>query len=512
MVLILSRGAYCPKDRREHEGLLQLHREMEVGYCRLVTISTDNITDTNEFRTGVGAHWPFLSDPRRIIQKELDIAEYIDPQHNPMIPHTIVLEPGLVIYKLYIGHWFFDRPTVEDLRQDLRTVIRKCRPDWDITAPEMKAAWQQGRKELFYPYGKNYAQTISEQEQRNGYRLQTGTSGRSFRRTNANILMNRPTSLAMPGGLVWMWAAFVLMSGNAAEKIVQKELDKAEIGRVTSYRTKQIDGVSIFYREAGPKDRPTLLLLHGLPSSSRMFEALFSRLSDRYHLIAPDYPGFGHSDWPDPKKFAYMFDHIAEIMNHFTEALGLSRYTLYMQDYGVPVGFRMVLAHPERVEALIVQDGVAHNEGLGANWKTRREFWKDRAANEAALRTNLLSLQTTKTRHVGDDPNVALYDPDLWTDEYAFLNAPGQAEIQSDLFYDYRTNVDAYPKWQAWMQKTQPKLLVIWGRHDLSFDPGEPERYRKDVPNAEVHVLDAGHFALDTKADEIATLVRAFMK
>jgi peroxiredoxin len=164
MIVILSRGAYCPKDRRQHEGLLQLHREMEVGYCRLVTISTDNITDTNEFRTGVGAHWPFLSDPRRIIQKELDIAEYTDPQHNPMIPHTIVLEPGLVIYKVYMGYWFFGRPTMEDLRQDLGTVIRKCRPDWDITVPEMKAAWEQGRRELFYPYRKHYAQTISEQE------------------------------------------------------------------------------------------------------------------------------------------------------------------------------------------------------------------------------------------------------------------------------------------------------------------------------------------------------------
>ena len=164
MILILSRGAYCPKDRRQHEGLLQLHREMEVGYCRLVTISTDNITDTNEFRTGVGAHWPFLSDPRRIMQKDLEIAEYTDQKHNPMIPHTIVLEPGLVIYKIYMGYWFFGRPTVEDLRQDLRAVTRKCRPDWDIAAPEMKAAWQQGRKELFYPYGKNYAQTISEEE------------------------------------------------------------------------------------------------------------------------------------------------------------------------------------------------------------------------------------------------------------------------------------------------------------------------------------------------------------
>ena len=148
----------------------------------------------------------------------------------------------------------------------------------------------------------------------------------------------------------------------------------------TFYRTIQIDGLSIFYREAGPKDAPKLLLLHGLPSSSRMFEPLFARLSDRYHLVAPDYPGFGHSDWPDPKKFAYTFDHYAEIMNHFTESLGLSRYTLYMQDYGGPVGFRMALVYPERVEALIVQDAVANNEGLGANWKTRRAYWTDRVA------------------------------------------------------------------------------------------------------------------------------------
>ena len=279
----------------------------------------------------------------------------------------------------------------------------------------------------------------------------------------------------------------------------------------TLYCTVQIDGLSIFYREAGPKDAPTILLLHGLPSSSRMFEALFARLSDRFHLVAPDYPGFGHSDWPDPKTFAYTFDHYAEIMNHFTEALGLSRYTLYMQDYGGPVGFRMVLANPERVEALIVQDAVAHNEGLGVNWKARRAFWADRAVNESTLRTNLLSLEAARTRHVGNDPNVDRHDPDLWTDEFAFLSQPGQAEIQSDLFYDYRTNVDAYPKWQAWMRETQPRLLVIWGRYELSFDSGEPERYRKDVRNAEVHVVDGGHFALDTAADEIAALVQGFV-
>jgi len=278
-----------------------------------------------------------------------------------------------------------------------------------------------------------------------------------------------------------------------------------------SYRTIKVDGLSIFYREAGPRDAPVILLLHGLPSSSRMFQPLLTRLSDRYHLIAPDYPGFGHSDWPDPMQFAYTFDHIAKVMEDFTQALGLERYTLYMQDYGGPVGFRMALAHPERIESLIVQDAVAHNEGLGANWATRRAFWADRQAYEEKLRTNLLSLATTRTRHVGDDPHVELYDPDLWTDEFAFLNATGQAQIQSDLFYDYRTNVESYPKWQQWMQKTQPKLLVIWGKHDLSFDLGEPERYRKDVPHAGVHVLDAGHFALDTKADEIADLVCTFM-
>src|SRR5947207_7144345 len=211
----------------------------------------------------------------------------------------------------------------------------------------------------------------------------------------------------------------------------------------TWYRTIKVDGLNIFYREAGPKDAPTLLLLHGLPSSSRMFEPLLARLADKYHMVAPDYPGFGHSDAPTPKDFSYTFDNIAKVLDHFTEALSLAKYTLYMQDYGGPVGFRMALAHPDRVEALIVQDAVAHNEGLGANWKTRRAFWADRASHEAALRTNLLSLGTTRTRHVGSDPNPEKYDPDLWTDEYAFLNKPGEADIQSDLFYDYRTNVDS---------------------------------------------------------------------
>ena len=164
MIIVLSRGGLCPKDRRQNEGLIQLHREMEVGYCRLVTISTDNLSETNENRSGVGAHWPFLSDAGRVVQKDLDIAEYTDPVHNPMIPHVIVLEPELIIYKIYNGYWFFGRPTMEDLRQDLCAVTKKCRPDWDITTPEMKQAWQEGRKEQFYPYGKTFVQTVREQD------------------------------------------------------------------------------------------------------------------------------------------------------------------------------------------------------------------------------------------------------------------------------------------------------------------------------------------------------------
>jgi peroxiredoxin len=163
MIMMLSRGAYCPKDRRQMEGLLQLHRELEVGYCRLVTISTDNLLQTNESRAGVGAHWPFLSDPGRKVQKDLDIAEYTDPFHNPMIPHTLVLEPGLMIHKIYNGYWFFGRPTPDELILDLRTVLQKCRPDWDISKPDLQAAWARGEKDRFYPYGKTLAQVFAEQ-------------------------------------------------------------------------------------------------------------------------------------------------------------------------------------------------------------------------------------------------------------------------------------------------------------------------------------------------------------
>jgi pimeloyl-ACP methyl ester carboxylesterase len=280
----------------------------------------------------------------------------------------------------------------------------------------------------------------------------------------------------------------------------------------TIYRTTKVDGLSIFYREAGPKDAPNILLLHGFPSSSRMYEPLLTRLSDHYHLMAPDYPGFGHSDWPDPKKFAYTFDHVASVMDDFTQSIGLSRYTLFMQDYGGPVGFRMALSHPERVQAIIIQNAVAHVEGLAPSWKFLRSFWDDRAGAESSFRANFFSLETTRGGHIGKDPNPERYDPDLWTDEKAFLDKPGQADIQSDMMYDYRTNVDGYPKWRTWMREKQPPLLVTWGALDPLFDQGEAERYGQDVPKAEVHLLDAGHFALDTRAKEIAAFVGDFMK
>jgi pimeloyl-ACP methyl ester carboxylesterase len=279
-----------------------------------------------------------------------------------------------------------------------------------------------------------------------------------------------------------------------------------------TYRTIDVDGLPIFYREAGPATAPVLLLLHGLPSSSRMYEPLLTRLSDRYRLIAPDYPGFGHSAWPAPAAFAYTFDHLVEVMTRFTEILGLARYSLFMQDYGGPVGFRMAMANPERVDSMIIQNAVAHESGLTKLWRARRAFWADRATHEAPLRNNLLSLEATRKRHLGSDPAHERYDPDLWTDEFAFLSQPGQADIQAELFYDYRNNVAAYPTWQAWMQKSQPRMLVVWGKYDPSFDISEPEAYRRDIPDAEIHILNAGHFALDTEPDRIAGLVRAFLQ
>lgn len=287
--------------------------------------------------------------------------------------------------------------------------------------------------------------------------------------------------------------------------------DSTAPAHATRYATVKVDGLSIFYREAGPADAPTILFLHGFPSSSRMYEPLLQRLSAHYHLVAPDYPGFGHSDAPSAQDFSYTFDHLASIMAQFTEAIGLTHYVLCIQDYGGPVGMRLAIAHPERLQGLIVQNAVAHDEGLGPLWEKRKAFWRDRKQYEAELRQVFLSLETTRQRHIGTNPRPETIDPDRWTDEYRFLSLPGQADIQTDLFYSYQTNVASYPAWGEWLREQQPPSLVVWGRYDPSFQVGEVAAFKQDVPHAETHILDAGHFAIYDKPDEVAGYVEGFM-
>ncbi len=277
------------------------------------------------------------------------------------------------------------------------------------------------------------------------------------------------------------------------------------------YRTATVDGLKIFFREAGPANAPIILLLHGFPSSSRMFDSILPVLGRRYHLIAPDYPGFGHSDAPDPKTFAYTFDHLTAVTDDFASQLGLTRYTLYLQDYGGPIGFRIAMKHPERVQGIIIQNAVSHDVGLSPLWETRRAFWRDRKSNEAALRANFLSFDSVRGRHVGSDPHPETINPDFWSDEFAFLNRPGEADIQLDLFYDYQTNVQNYPNFQKYMKEHQPPMLVVWGRYDPSFTVAGAKAYADDIPTAAVHLLDAGHFALDQKSPEIVSLIETFM-
>jgi len=281
--------------------------------------------------------------------------------------------------------------------------------------------------------------------------------------------------------------------------------------RDIAYQTVQVNGLTIFYREAGLKDAPTILLLHGFPSSSRMFETLFPLLAARYHLVAPDYPGFGYSEAPDPKKFAYTFDHLAAIVDSFTSVIGLRQYTLYLQDYGGPIGFRLAMAHPEKVQGMIIQNAVTHLEGLSPLWDIRKAYWRDRAAHEDELRANFTSLEATRQRHIGTTPHPEGINPDTWNDEYAFLTRPGETQIQLDLFYDYQTNVASYPRWQQWLRDHRPPLLVVWGKYDPSFTVAGAMAYKKDVPGCQVILLDAGHFALDEASDQIAAYISSFL-
>jgi pimeloyl-ACP methyl ester carboxylesterase len=279
----------------------------------------------------------------------------------------------------------------------------------------------------------------------------------------------------------------------------------------TTYNHIKVDGLDIFYREAGPRDAPCILLLHGYPSSSRMFDPLLPLLSGKYHLIAPDYPGFGLSEAPPPANFAYTFEHIAKLIDDLTTELGLSHYALYLQDYGGPIGFCIAVEHPERIQTLIIQNAVVHEEGLSPVWAPRRAYWANRAEHEPKIREALLSVAAGVARHVGPRPNLERFNPDLWMDEIAFLKQPGEDTIQLSLMYDYQTNVAAYAKWQAYLRDQRPPTLVVWGKFDPIFTLDGAHAINREVPSAEVHILDAGHFALEERAADIAVLIDRFL-
>ena len=282
---------------------------------------------------------------------------------------------------------------------------------------------------------------------------------------------------------------------------------------VVLHKTVKVGDLDIFYREAGPKDAPTVLLLHGFPTSSQMFRNLIPALADKYHVVAPDYPGFGHSSMPPRDKFAYTFDNLAKVIDEFTEKLGLTKYALYVQDYGAPVGYRLAVAHPERITAIVVQNGNAYDEGLDNDfWKPIKAYWKEPNSKEKrdALR-GLLTYEATRWQYTHGVKNPELVSPDGAAHDQFLLDRKGNDEIQLDLFLSYGSNPPLYPKWQDYFREHQPPMLIAWGKNDQIFPAAGAEPYKRDLKTLEYHLLDAGHFALETDGDEIAGLMRQFL-
>jgi pimeloyl-ACP methyl ester carboxylesterase len=278
------------------------------------------------------------------------------------------------------------------------------------------------------------------------------------------------------------------------------------------YKTAGIKGLDIFYREAGSPTNPTLLLLHGFPTSSQMFRNLIPQLADRYHLVAPDYPGFGNSSAPPVDKFNYTFDNLADVIDKLAETLKLERYGLYVQDYGAPVGYRLAVKHPERVQALIVQNGNAYEEGLRSDfWNPLRAYWKDRSDRNAEPLRKFLTYEATKSQYTKGARNVEHISPDGWTTDQYLLDRPGNDEIQLQLFYDYGSNPPLYPQWQSYFRKYQPPTLVVWGKNDFIFPAEGAEPYKRDLKNLEFNLLDTGHFALEEDGDLIAKYIGDFL-
>ena len=281
----------------------------------------------------------------------------------------------------------------------------------------------------------------------------------------------------------------------------------------THHRTIAIDGLDIFYREAGPKGAPTILLLHGFPTSSHMFRNLIPRLADDYHLVAPDYPGFGASSMPPIAEFDYSFERIAEVMDEFTQRLGLNKFSLYLMDYGAPVGYRIASRHPERIEALIVQNGNAYEEGLREFWDPIKAYWKSKTEdNRNALKESLLTLAATKWQYTHGVRNAEVIPPDNWFHDQYLLDRPGNKDIQLELFYDYGSNPALYPSWQGYFREHQPPTLVVWGKNDPIFPANGAHPYKRDLETLEFHLLDTGHFALEEDGDVIAGLIRDFLR
>lgn len=277
------------------------------------------------------------------------------------------------------------------------------------------------------------------------------------------------------------------------------------------YRHALVEGSRIFYREAGPRNAPTLLLLHGFPTSSHMFRNLIPALADRFHVVAPDLPGFGFSDAPDRKRFPYTFERLAGAIDGFVQAIGLERYAIYVFDYGAPVGFRLALAHPERITAVISQNGNAYEEGLSQGWNPIQKYWKEPTAeNRAALR-DFLTPEATRSQYLYGVPDETLVAPEAYALDSALLLRPGNDEIQLDLFLDYASNVALYPRFQEFFRTQRPPLLAVWGKSDPFFLPPGAEAFRRDIPEAEVRFFDTGHFALETHSREIADAIRDFL-
>ncbi len=277
------------------------------------------------------------------------------------------------------------------------------------------------------------------------------------------------------------------------------------------YKTARINDLDIFYRDAGPLDAPVILLLHGFPTSSNMFRNLIPRLAGSFRVIAPDYPGYGQSSMPDRKDYAYTFANFADVVDKLVQQLGVNKYSMYVMDYGAPVGYRLALKHPERVQALIVQNGNAYDEGLLKFWDPIKKYWnEDKPENRAAINF-LVDAKSTRWQYENGVSDLTLLDPTTWALDQIGLDRPGNRDIQIDLLYDYRTNVPLYPDFQNFFREHQPPTLIVWGKNDFIFPPEGAAPYSRDLKNLETHLLDTGHFALETHGEEIASRIEAFL-